>query len=74
MDALDAPLRFESTADCVRFEREAFGALHAILEGLGPAEREQAWREIETELRQFERSDGFEGPCQLLIGSAGRGS
>jgi len=74
VDALDAPLCFESVAECVRFERESFGALHAMLAGLGRAEREQAWREIETELRPFERSDGFEGPCQLLIGTARRGS
>jgi hypothetical protein len=37
-------------------------------------EREQAWGEIEAELRQFESADGFEGPCQLLIGSARRGT
>jgi hypothetical protein len=43
-----------------------------MLEGVGQAEREQAWREIETELRQFERSDGFEAPCELLIGTARR--
>jgi hypothetical protein len=74
VEALDAPVRFESTAECVRFERESFGALHAMLAALGPADRKQAWREIETELRPFERSDGFEGPCQLLIGTARRGS
>ena len=74
VDALDAPLRFGSAAECVHFERESFGALHAMLAGLDPAGREQAWREIETELRTFEGSDGFEGPCELLIGTARRGS
>ena len=29
--AVDAPLRFPSAAECVRFERESFGALHAML-------------------------------------------
>jgi SAM-dependent methyltransferase len=67
---LDAPVRFSSAAECVRFERESFGALHAMLANVGPAERDQAWREIEADLRQFEGPDGFEGPCQLLIGSA----
>jgi len=71
---LDAPLRFSSAAECVRFERESFGALHAMLATVGPAERDQAWREIEADLRQFESRDGFEGPCQLLIGSARRPS
>ena len=45
-----------------------------MLAGVSRADRERAWREIETELRPFERSDGFEGPCQLLIGTARRGS
>jgi SAM-dependent methyltransferase len=71
---LDAPVRFSTAAECVRFERESFGALHAMLAGVTPAERERAWQEIETELRRFEDSDGFEGPCQLLIGSARRGA
>ncbi len=69
---LDAPVRFSTAAECVRFERESFGALHAMLTNVGPAERDEAWREIEADLRQFESGDGFEGPCQLLIGSARR--
>jgi SAM-dependent methyltransferase len=72
--ALDAPVRFSTATECVRFERESFGALHAMLANVTPAERDQAWHEIETELRQFERRDGFEGPCQLLIGRARRGA
>ena len=28
---LDAPVRFPTAAECVRFERESFGALHAML-------------------------------------------
>ena len=69
---LDAPVRFPTASECVRFERESFGALHAMLSGVTAAERDQAWREIEDELRQFEGQDGFVGPCQLLIGSARR--
>jgi hypothetical protein len=72
--ALDAPVRFPSAAECVRFERESFGALHAMLANVTAAERDQAWHEIEADLRQFESPDGFEGPCELLIGSARRGS
>ena len=69
---LAAPVRFPSAAECVRFERESFGALHAMLAGVSPEERDQAWSEIESELGQFEGDDGFEGPCELLIGSARR--
>jgi SAM-dependent methyltransferase len=68
--ALNAPVRFPTAAECVRFERESFGALHAMLASVTPAERDQAWHEIEAELRQFEGSDGFEGPCELLVASA----
>lgn len=68
--AVDAPLRFPSAAECVRFERESFGALHAMLANVSQAEREQAWREIEAELRQFEGPEGFVGPCELLVGAA----
>jgi SAM-dependent methyltransferase len=71
---LDAPVRFPTAGECVRFERESFGALHAMLAGVTPAQRDQAWQEIEAELGPFEGSGGFEGPCQLLIGSARRGA
>jgi SAM-dependent methyltransferase len=70
--AVDAPLRFPSAADCVRFERESFGALHAMLAGVAEPEREAAWAEIEEALRQFEGADGFVGPCELLVGAATR--
>jgi len=64
-----APLRLESAAECVRFERESFGALHQMMSGLGEAEREETWREIEQELGQFESAGGFEGPCELVVGA-----
>jgi SAM-dependent methyltransferase len=70
--ALDAPVRFASAAECVRFERESFGALHAMLAGVDDEARDAAWEEIEQELRQFEGPDGFVGPCELLVGAATR--
>jgi hypothetical protein len=57
----------DNTADCVRFERESFGALHQMLAGLAPAQQEQAWQEIATELARFENADGFAGPCELIV-------
>ncbi|MGQ0576621.1 MAG: class I SAM-dependent methyltransferase [Pseudonocardia sp.] len=65
--ALPAPLRMPSAAECVRFERESFGALHQMLAGLAPDAREQAWAEIATELARFEGTDGFAGPCELIV-------
>lgn len=64
---LDAPLRMPTAADCVRFERESFGALHQMLAGLAPAQREEAWAEIAGELARFEGPDGFAGPCELVV-------
>jgi ubiquinone/menaquinone biosynthesis C-methylase UbiE len=63
-----APLRMPSAAECVRFERESFGALHQMLSGVEDAEKNAVWEEIEQELRQFEGPDGFEGPCELVVG------
>ena len=68
--AVAAPVRFSSAAECVRFERESFGALHAMLAGVPEGERQEAWAEIEEELRQFEGPNGFVGPCELLVGTA----
>jgi SAM-dependent methyltransferase len=67
VQALDAPLRMPSAAECVRFERESFGALHQMLAGLDDAGRQAAWDEITDRLSEFETPDGFFGPCELLV-------
>jgi len=64
---VNAPVRMASAAECVRFERESFGALHQMMAALSESEREEAWEEIEQELCQFETHDGFEGPCELIV-------
>jgi SAM-dependent methyltransferase len=69
---VSAPLRMASAAECVRFERESFGALHQMLAGLGENEREDAWEEIERELSQFETARGFEGACELIVSAGTR--
>jgi SAM-dependent methyltransferase len=63
-----APLRLPRAADCLRFLRESAGALHQMLAGLSPVERDATWQEIEAELTRFERPDGFHGPCELIVG------
>jgi SAM-dependent methyltransferase len=67
-----APLRLPSAADCVRFERESFGALHQMLGGLSDDARAEAWDEIRAALRRFEDERGFTGPCELLVGTGAR--
>lgn len=69
---VDSPVRLPSAAECVRFERESFGALHQMMAGVSPAERDETWAEIEATLRQFETRDGFVGPCEMLVGAGVR--
>lgn len=69
---VSAPLRMPSAVECVRFERESFGALHQMLSGLDQAGQEAAWDEIGERLAEFEGADGFVGPCELLVVSGAR--
>jgi len=68
--AVEAPVLMPSAAECARFERESFGALHQMLAGLQQDERDAAWDEVEEALGQFEGPDGFTGPCELLVAAA----
>jgi hypothetical protein len=40
---------------------------HKLLAGISEAERTSFWEEIANELRKFETSAGFEGPCEMLV-------
>ena len=62
-----SPLRLPSAADCLLFEQDSFGALHQMLSGLDDAGRAAAWAEIDVRLREFDDSDGFVGPCEMLV-------
>lgn len=70
VQAVPSPVKLPSAAECVRFERESFGALHQMMSTLSDAERADVWRDIEAELRQFESAGGFVGPCEMLVGVA----
>ena len=67
-----APLRLPSAAECVRFERESFGALHQMLAGLDADAQAEAWAEIAHELERFEDPDGFVGECELVVAAGTR--
>jgi SAM-dependent methyltransferase len=67
VETVPAPVRMASAAECVRFERESFGALHQMLASLPEAERASVWVDIEDALRRFETPDGFVGPCEMLV-------
>ena len=40
-----------------------------MLSGLRELERGAVWEEIEEGVRQFEGEDGFEGPCEMVVGA-----
>jgi SAM-dependent methyltransferase len=66
---VDSPVRTVSAAECVRFERESFGALHQMMAGMSEAERAATWDEIQETLSRFEEpGGGFAGPCEMLVG------
>lgn len=66
---VDSPVRLTAAAECVRFERESFGALHQMMAAMSERERTETWDEIEAALRKFETKDGFVGPCEMLVGA-----
>ena len=65
---VESPVRMATAAECVRFERESFGALHQMMASLSEAERAATWEEIAAELARFEDAGGFTGPCEMLVG------
>ena len=67
VERMPAPVRLPSAAECVRFEKESFGALHQMLSGLDEGGREAAWDEIGQALRKFETPAGFVGPCEMIV-------
>lgn len=67
--AVPSPVRLPRAKDCVRFQRESFGALHQMMVGLSPEEREETWAQVEEALTEFEGPDGFVGPCTMLVGA-----
>jgi len=72
VEPVDAPLVLRSAEECLRFERESFGALHQMLSGVPAEEREDVWAEVLDALRAFVTPAGFVGPCELLVCSATR--
>jgi len=72
VETVPAPLRLPSAAECVRFEQESFGALHQMLAGVPEEDQPGVWTEIEEALTRFETTDGFIGPCELLVAGGQR--
>ena len=70
---VDSPVCLPTAAECVRFERESFGALQQMMVGMSDDERAATWDEIEQTLARFETAErGFVGPCEMLVGSGAK--
>ena len=66
-ELVNSPLLLSSAKECVRFEKESFGALHQMMSSLSDAEKESVWEEIERELQKFEAENSFVGPCEMVV-------
>ena len=64
---VDFRRHFSSLSEMMRRLKES-AFLRQPIEKLGAAEREQAWMEVEQQLRQFQGPNGVEIPGEALIG------
>jgi hypothetical protein len=64
---VSAPLRMASAAECIRFERELFGAFNQLMAHLPGDKREAIWDEAAVAMQVFEGPEGFEAPCEPLL-------
>ena len=72
VELVSAPVLLSSAAECVRFERESFGALHQMLGTMAPDDQNLVWSEIASTLAEYDTDDGFVGQCELVIAGATR--
>lgn len=66
-ELIDSPLLLSTAKECVRFEKESFGALHQMMSSLSDPEKVSVWEEIERELQKFESENRFVGPCEMVV-------
>jgi hypothetical protein len=59
--------RFPSLGEAMQYARGPL-PLRELMARLNRAEQEQAWTEIERALAQFVGPQGYDSPCELLIG------
>lgn len=59
--------RFPSFAAAMEHRRNSLPEMRPFLERMSDAKREAVWKEIESVMRQFERSDGVIVPTERLV-------
>ncbi len=65
-----APFHLATVRDYMTFVRTSAGPIVQILNGLGPAQAEAAWAEMERALSEYETATGWVGPNELLLTAA----
>jgi ubiquinone/menaquinone biosynthesis C-methylase UbiE len=66
--SFSARRQFPSLPDAVRYAKETPLPLRELTGQLTPTQYEQAWVEIERALREFVGPNGYDSPCDFLIG------
>jgi ubiquinone/menaquinone biosynthesis C-methylase UbiE len=59
---------FPSIEAALQYAKETPLPLRELTDQLSPPQREQAWAEIESALRRFVGPNGYDSPCNLLLG------
>jgi hypothetical protein len=66
---VQALLKLPSASDALAMMQEAFGAYRAVVAELNDARKSEAWREVQTCLKQFETGDGFRTDFDFVVAS-----
>jgi len=66
-------VRLESVDEHLRFLKDAFGALHMLMGDMSDEEKADTWDAVAEALAQYQGSDGFVSPAELIVcaGTAG---
>ena len=70
VQALDAPFRLPTVDDYIDFVQRAGSPAIELLRGLPTQAQQAAWDDTRRQLAAFDTSSGWEGPNELLLGSA----
>lgn len=62
-----ATIRLDSVEEHLRFLKDAFGALHMLMKSMTEDEKADAWDAVAEALAQYQGSDGFVSPAELIV-------
>jgi len=67
VEVMASTRQFSSLATTMKHIQDSIPEMKPFLEKMSDAAREEAWKEIETAMRRFERSDGMIIPTERLV-------